>query len=88
MECDTLRVNNSLVSNHVHKAIDISIPDSSRLDGASNYPVWSYTMQCILERYRLLNYCTHPPIRVDISKTELDGRFLAHQAIAESIKDS
>jgi len=81
-EREISRSSTLLASHHVHKSIDISIPDSSRLDGALNYPVWLYTMQCILERHRLWTYCIQQITRVNISETELDGRFLALQAIA------
>jgi len=57
-EGDILRLNNSLASHYIYKSIDISIHDSSKLDGASKYPVWSYMMQCIFEQHKLWTYST------------------------------
>jgi len=83
--CENLRTSNT---QQTLKAVDLAIPDSSRLDGASNYPVWSYRMQCVLERHQIWQYCVNPPSRLDVTVAKTEGRFLAHQAIAESVKDS
>ena len=69
------------------RSLDISIPDSSRLDGPKNYRVWSLRMRHILERNRIWVYCLNPMSR-SASESEMDGRELALSAIEDSVKDS
>jgi hypothetical protein len=71
------------------KKIEISIPESSMLEGPSNYQVWSFKVSKILERYRLWSYCTNPALPPgSISDVEIEGRAAAIQTIIESTKDS
>jgi hypothetical protein len=45
--------------------IEISIPDTSRLDGVLNYQVWAFRLQSILDRNAVWRFCTTPPTRSD-----------------------
>jgi hypothetical protein len=71
------------------KKIEISIPESSMLEGPSNYQVWLFRILKILERYKLWTYCTNlvSPSN-SIYDTEIEDRAAAIQAIIESTKDS
>jgi hypothetical protein len=71
------------------KAVEISIPNTSRLEGPANYQVWSSRISAILEQYKLWIYCTIPTSSPNsISNVEIEGRAAAQQAIIESFKDS
>jgi hypothetical protein len=48
------------------KEIDISIPDTSRLEGVLNYQVWAFRLQSILDRNSVWRFCTMPPTTSDL----------------------
>ena len=66
---------------------EITIPESSRLDGPMNYQVWSYKLERLLERNNAWIYCTKPRSRIAVA-AEKEGRKIALQAITDSVKDS
>jgi hypothetical protein len=71
------------------KEIEISIPDTSRLDGVLNYQVWAFRLQSILDRNNVWRFCATPPTRSDLmGDNEMEGRKIALQAITNSVKDS
>lgn len=67
--------------------IEITTPETSRLDGPVNYQVWSYRLKRLLERNNVWIYCTEPRSR-NAAAAEKEGRKIALQAITDSVKDS
>ena len=71
------------------REIEISIPDTNRLEGVLNYQVWAFRLQSILARKNVWRFYTTPPSRSDlIGDEERKGRKIALQAITDSVKDS
>jgi hypothetical protein len=84
---NTHRFNHPIVTAPQLNRIEISLPETSRLDGAQNYQIWSLRVKRILVRYRVWQFCVTPRSRI-MTEEELEGKELARDIMLESVKDS